>query len=79
MNHLEFAQMENFQSKDEKEWLSWVGTVEAMLGHDLDGDQSENGYSIGYAYDNFKLGVTTTEYVKGVRSTPHYSVFVRNK
>ena len=32
-------------------WEKWAEKVEELLGHDLDGDQEEDGYSIDYAYD----------------------------
>lgn len=72
MNHLETYQFEVYVPKSERDWLSWAGTVESMLGHTLDGDLSEDGYSLDRAYDHFKLGTKTTEYVKEVRGMSQY-------
>lgn len=36
---------------DEERWLRWVHQVERLLGHLLDGDQEQNGYSIDEARD----------------------------
>ena len=37
-------------------WLRWAAKVEAILGHDLDGDQDSDGYSIDGANDLYEDG-----------------------
>jgi hypothetical protein len=43
---------------------NWVARVEATLGHDLDGDQTTDGYSLDFALDAFNKGMTPSAYVK---------------
>lgn len=59
--HLEIHKNETFTSTHEKRWLRWVKEVEAGLGHDLDGDQDANGYSIDLGYDWFVDGLTPAQ------------------
>ena len=42
-------------------WLAWVSRVETILGHDLDGDQESDGYSIDRAHDFYADGLTSGE------------------
>lgn len=72
MNHLETYQYELYVPDSEREWLSWAADVENRLGHSLDGNESENGFSLGYAYDWFRCGQTAQEYVKSVRNKATY-------
>ncbi|MDW9772582.1 hypothetical protein GOA89_11400 [Sinorhizobium meliloti] len=51
----------------ERAWLKWCATVERMLGHDLDGNQAEDGYSLDYAYEAFLKGHKPPSYVAGVQ------------
>lgn len=37
-------------------WLNWTARVESLLGHDLDGDQSLDGYSLDAAYELWTAG-----------------------
>ncbi len=37
-------------------WLKWAGAVAAILGHDLDGDSSTDGYSLDAANDLYEDG-----------------------
>ena len=62
MTHLELWQSETYVSASEAAWLDWAKQVEAKLGHSLDGDQAEDGYSIDYAYDAFADGVSVDDY-----------------
>ena len=48
-------------------WERWYDDAVRLLGHDLDGDQERDGYSIDFAYDQFRAGVTTIAYAKSVR------------
>ena len=58
MNHLEFAASESFVSNRDRSWYNFVDRVEKVLGHDLDGDQARDGYSMDRAYDMWNLGYT---------------------
>jgi hypothetical protein len=53
-------------SASEASWLRWADAVEALLGHDLDGDQTVDGYSIDFAYDEFRAGRSAADYVASV-------------
>lgn len=65
-SHLEFAFAESFVSARERAWLAWVEVSEGLLGHDLDGDQDADGYSLDYAHDAFCADLTPAEYVAEV-------------
>lgn len=45
------------QTKAEVEYFRFVRAVEAKLGHDLDGDQEVEGYSLDVAHDFFSDGL----------------------
>jgi hypothetical protein len=49
----------------------WAARVEKILGHDLDGDHSVDGYSLDDASDAFDSGMEAAEYAgqvnKGLR------------
>lgn len=64
MNHL-------IKYKD-NDWLSWARSVEAALGHTINGDLSNDGYSVDRAYSFFTLGAHWTEYVYEIKSRPQY-------
>lgn len=71
--HYDLLKSENFVSAREANWLAWVKKVEKLLGHDLDGDEEADGYSLDYAYAAWecdlgpgKAGVTPEEYVAEV-------------
>lgn len=68
MNHFEFAALESYVSPGERAWLRWVAAAEKTLGHDLDGDQSVDGYSLDCAYDAFAAGLSIAEFVAEVRA-----------
>lgn len=53
-------------------WDLWVSTAEILLGHDLDGDQAKDGYSLDYAYEAFATGGTPGAYVAHVLTDPTY-------
>ncbi len=71
MNQIEIEIMTEFHrhelmldSQDEdNRWKHWIENVEIGLGHDLDGDQKIDGYSIDYAFDFFDDGLTSNEAV----------------
>ena len=63
MNHIELWQLENYVSPQERSWLAYIGEVEGHLGHDLDGDQDEDGYSIDRCHDFFCDGADVEQAV----------------
>lgn len=66
MNHLEFAASES-AALEPSDWEKWVNQVETILGHDLDGNETEDGYSLGYASDAWEAGKTPEQYAASVR------------
>lgn len=62
-----FARGESYVSPSENRWLRWVKRVESLLGHDLDGDQDSDGYSLDFAHASFEAGVTAENYVEELR------------
>jgi hypothetical protein len=44
----------------------WADKVEKILGHDLDGDQSTDGYSLDFALVAFQQGQTPKQYVASI-------------
>lgn len=49
-------QTESYVSPGEREWLKWAKAVEKIMGHDIDGNQERDGYSIDYAYAAWEAG-----------------------
>ncbi|GAB4987850.1 hypothetical protein MAHJHV61_33170 [Mycobacterium avium subsp. hominissuis] len=47
-------------------WESWIDAVESALGHDPDGDQAVDGYSLDGFYDMWKKGLTPSEAASSV-------------
>ena len=47
-------------------WDTWVDIVEGLLGHDLDGNQEKDGYSLDFAYDCFKADMKPITYAQKV-------------
>lgn len=48
----------------ERHWLCWLEDAEEISGlEDLDGDQSVDGYSLDFAFDAFRAGVSPGDYV----------------
>lgn len=50
----------------EARWLKWAAEVERLLGHDLDGNENEDGYSIDFAYEAFSAGHIPASYAGDV-------------
>lgn len=65
--HFQLLQSESYVSPREREWERWVKKVEKLLGHNLDGNQQRDGYSLDYAYDAFRAGETPAAYAEEVR------------
>ena len=49
---------------------AWAARVEKIVGHDLDGDQSEDGYSIDGASDAFDTGMSPFQYAAKIDRSP---------
>ena len=67
MNHIELWQSETHVSKSERAWLKYIKAVEVKLGHDLDGDQDVDGYSIDTCHDFFCDGADVEQAVSEFR------------
>lgn len=67
MSHLAFARTESTALDADIVWLRWCTRAEDMLGHDLDGDQARDGYSIDGALAAFRDGASVVEYVLDVK------------
>lgn len=50
-------------STSEANWLRWVGKAERIAGHDLDGDQDVDGYSLDFAFEAFRAGMSAADHV----------------
>jgi hypothetical protein len=72
--HMEIWEAENYQSPAERSWYSWIQTVENLLGHSADGDNSDaakaagtaDGYSLDELYDAFLSGKTPADAVSDI-------------
>jgi hypothetical protein len=73
MNHLEFAAVESAALRPHP-FGRWCDAVEAAFGHDLDGDEDENGYCVDFGHDAWKAGQSPEAYVAECRSKPNYAV-----
>jgi len=47
--------------EEDLRWDRWTNNVETMLGHSLDGDQEEDGYSIDRAHDFYVDGLSAVD------------------
>lgn len=52
---------------EDRRWLAYAAAIEQKLGHDLDGDQEVEGYSIDQAYDYFLDGADIEQAVAEFR------------
>ena len=55
MNHLEFAASES-AALEPTGFEKWAARLERMLGHDLDGDETADGYSLDGCLDMYRAG-----------------------
>jgi hypothetical protein len=72
MNHIQNYQHELYVPQNERDWLEWASAVERHLGHSLDGDLQENGYSLDRAYGWFLTGADWLVYAKEIKRMPNY-------
>ena len=66
LSHRAMPASEDFVT--EQRWQSFVRRVEDMLGHDLDGDLANCGYSLDHARAAFLEGQSVVEYALGVKA-----------
>jgi hypothetical protein len=66
MNHIEFAELETASLAAGSEFEAWCEKAEKILGHDLDGDEVNDGYSLDGAFDWYDGGDTPKEYAQRV-------------
>lgn len=67
-----FAAGESYESPGDRAWAKWVKKAERLLGHDLDGNQDTEGYSLDSAYAAFEAGEAAKTYVDEVNADPKY-------
>lgn len=72
--HMALGLSESADAHGDLAWLRWCAVVEKLLGHDLDGDEQKNGYSIDYACEFWASGGTPADYAAAVKSRPNYRV-----
>lgn len=65
MNHLDFAALEA-KALEPHPWDLWIVEAERLAGHDLDGDDDVDGYSLDAAHDAFEDGESPAEYVQRI-------------
>jgi hypothetical protein len=63
----------------DQRWSNWVEYTERLLGHDLDGEQDVDGYSLDDAYELYnkprlrgEARITPEQYAQRVRGNPKY-------
>lgn len=64
--HLALWQSENYESPGEKAWYRWIKKAERLCGHDLDGNEARDGYSMDGSYAAFEVNVSPEDYAKEV-------------
>lgn len=67
MNHVEIGMLESAQAAPTS-FERWAKNAEAILGHDLDGDERRDGYSVDGALAAHRAGVGSAEYAARVNS-----------
>jgi hypothetical protein len=64
--HMALCQSESASLVSDKPWQDWVSRVESLIGHDLDGNQYTDGYSLDQASDAFDRGDTPEAHAQTV-------------
>ena len=59
--HIDLWISETHTPNWEREYFKFLADVEKQLGHDLDGDQDADGYSLDFAWAFFDDGLTASE------------------
>ena len=68
MNHLEFAASES-AALEPTACERWLDRVEKLVGHDLDGDQEKDGYSIDDCVLMFEAGIPSASAATAVAAS----------
>ena len=72
-SHLEFAAGESAALADDTAWSRWCIDAERLIGGGLDGDETENGYSLDGAYDAYSAGRSAAQYAATVKARPNFA------
>lgn len=51
------------------DWIEWVNDLEDTIGHDLDGDQQADGYSMDWIYQLWKQGHSVDQAVHDITAS----------
>lgn len=65
--HIDLGMQESAQARPD-EFIRWLDNAERILGHDLDGSETEDGYSLDGAGAAYRAGVHSADYAARVRS-----------
>jgi hypothetical protein len=68
--HLGVWEAEQHETSAARSWYRWYRRAVALVGHDLDGDQSEDGYSLDGAYEAWRQGVSPEAHARAVNPAP---------
>lgn len=61
--HAEVWAAEQHESADASDWYAWIAEAQRLAGHDLDGDEATDGYSLDYAHEAWSSGKTVRDYI----------------
>lgn len=67
MDFMEMAKYEFDYALRPSPFEIWAAKVEKIIGHDLDGDQQTDGYSLDFALDRFDAGMSPEQYAAMIR------------
>lgn len=67
-DHEQLGLTEGREATSNTDWLIWANTVESLLGHSLDGDQTADLYSLDGAHYAYTSGTTPSQYVNLVQT-----------
>jgi hypothetical protein len=66
MDFMEFAAYER-EALKLSAWEKWCAKVEKIIGHDLDGNQESDGYSLDFALEEFERGLSPQQYAASIK------------
>jgi hypothetical protein len=66
-DHLAIREAENVVSDREPSWYAFHDAATKLMGHDIDGDQAEDGYSLDGFYKLWERGLTPDQAVQQIR------------
>jgi hypothetical protein len=61
-----FMRGERVETESDIAWDRWVKKVEKFLGHSLDGNEEEDGYSLDFAHDAFTNGESAEDFAEEI-------------